>query len=81
MGENGATGYAGKGAGKGVGKGVGEGVANMEKTATLKYNFDYDCWVAVADWDDRISGSGEDPSKAIQCLRGECNKYDLWPKD
>lgn len=51
-----------------------------EKRATLKYDFDAEWWVAVADWDDRLTGCGTSPEEAMMNLAKECNKHDLWPK-
>lgn len=49
-------------------------------TATLKYDFSLATWLAVADWNERLAGTGETPEQAQDSLRYECNKHDLWPK-
>lgn len=49
--------------------------------ATLKFDFYSGLWLAQADWEDLLHGYGDSPQDAIQALKDECNKHDLWPKD
>jgi hypothetical protein len=52
-----------------------------DRRATLKYDFDLTAWVAVADWDERLTGIGETPEQAQDSLRYECNRHGLWPEN
>lgn len=61
-------------------------MANDEQRgfATLKYDFGaagYFAWVAVADWNPDLSGHGENPQEAVDSLRTQCSKHDLWPRE
>lgn len=47
--------------------------------ATVEYNFDCGCWVAVASWDQNLEGHGDTPQKAVDSLKFQCNKHALWP--
>jgi hypothetical protein len=48
--------------------------------ATLKYDFPSSLWIIVADWDARVWYSGTTPEEAVESMRHDCNKHDLWPK-
>ena len=50
-------------------------------TATLKYDFSMNSYVAQADWDDQLSCSGDTPEDAVELLRRQCNKHGLWQKE
>lgn len=52
-----------------------------ERTASLKYNFEMQQWIAIADWDAHITSSGGTPTEAMEGLAFQCNKHELWPMD
>lgn len=52
----------------------------MSILATIKYDFGYSAWVAVLDDDDMVQGMGDTPEAAIEALRHQANKHNLWPK-
>lgn len=51
------------------------------RTATLGYNFETASWMAIADWNTDLTGEGTTPDEAVEHLRHQCNKHELWPKD
>lgn len=53
----------------------------MNRTASLKYDFDTSMWIAVADWNSQITAHGSSPLEAMHILRIECSKHGLWPTD
>lgn len=55
-------------------------MGHNEMTATIKYDFSTASFIAQADWDDQLSGSGTTPEEAVENLRFQCNKHELWPK-
>jgi hypothetical protein len=49
-------------------------------TATLKYDFASSGWWAIADWNDDLKGVGETPEQAVDSLKWQCDKHNLWPE-
>ena len=47
--------------------------------ANLYYDFDTECF--VAELGSGIAGYGQSPQEAVDALRYQCNKHDLWPKE
>jgi predicted RNase H-like HicB family nuclease len=51
----------------------------MKKRAILQYDFNCECWVAeFKDIDCGPLAHGDTPQEAIENLKRECNKHDLW---
>ena len=50
-------------------------------TATIKYDFSISSFVAIPDDDSDRKYSGTTPEEAVEGLRFDYNKHDLWPKE
>jgi hypothetical protein len=53
----------------------------MRRTASLKYDFETASWIVIADWNNALVGAGTTPQEAMDDLRYDCNKHELWPKE
>lgn len=46
----------------------------------VKYDFETSSWIALMEDEPLIHASGTTPDEAVENLRYQCNKHELWPK-
>lgn len=49
--------------------------------AIVKYDFGSNTWHAELEDDPSVMGGGDTPQEAVDNLRFQANKHDLWPKE
>jgi phosphoribosylformylglycinamidine (FGAM) synthase-like enzyme len=49
-----------------------------EQSAIIKYSFYWSQWIAVYEQNTNIFGCGDTPADAVENLKFQLNKHDLW---